>query len=288
MAMMPYYHVDVFSDKLFSGNGLTIFPESQGLSKERMQTLTREMRQFESIFLRRVTDKTYDANVFTMEEELVFAGHPSLGAAALLHELYEPEEDAGDWVLRFPSKEIPVHTQRRPFGYQATMNQGPAVFGPVLSGEQRKDFLLALNLGEQDVSTTYPLQVVSTGLPYLLIPVVSGFEQARICVTDLGERLSSIRAQFIGVLDVHTLSIRTWDNLGQVEDIATGSLAGPSGAYLVNYGVCSKNEEILVQQGKNLGRPSKLLTQVLASGDVYVTGDVVMVASGHIAHGITA
>lgn len=287
MAMMPYYHVDVFSDKPFSGNGLTIFPESQDLSKEQMQTLTREMRQFESIFLKKATDKTFDANVFTMEEELVFAGHPSLGAAALLHELHKPKEDTWDWMLRFPSKEIPIRTQRRPFGYQATMNQGPAEFGALLTSEQRREFLLALNLSESEVSTIYPLQVVSTGLPYLLIPVVSGFEQAQIRVTDLGERLTSIGAQFIGILDVQTLSIRTWDNLGQVEDIATGSLAGPTGAFLVNYGICPKNEEILIQQGKNLGRPSKLLTQVSASGDVYVTGDVVMVASGHITVGIT-
>jgi PhzF family phenazine biosynthesis protein len=284
---IPYYHVDVFSDKPFSGNGLTIFPESEHLSKDQMQALTREMRQFESIFLKQTSEGIYDANVFTMEEELDFAGHPSLGAAALLHELHKPSDEQAVWALKFPAKDVPIHTKRTSYGYEATMNQGPASFGSILTSDQSRYFLQALNLSEQDLLPNFPLQVVSTGLPYLLIPVESGFWKAGIRITGLGERLNAIGAKFIGILDVRSRSIRTWDNAGHVEDIATGSLAGPSAAYLVKYGLSAANEVILIQQGNNLGRDSKLYTRVTGGAyeqsDVYVTGDVVMVASGQLA-----
>jgi trans-2,3-dihydro-3-hydroxyanthranilate isomerase len=76
---LSYYHVDVFSDQPLSGNGLIVFPERGNLNSEQMQRLTQEMRQFESIFLQaRATGSAYDARIFTMEEELGFAGHPVL------------------------------------------------------------------------------------------------------------------------------------------------------------------------------------------------------------------
>jgi trans-2,3-dihydro-3-hydroxyanthranilate isomerase len=84
---LAYRHVDVFSKIPFSGNGLTVFPESNGLSVQIMQCITQEMRQFESIFLHvQPSSSLVKASIFTMEEELAFAGHPVLGAACVLHE----------------------------------------------------------------------------------------------------------------------------------------------------------------------------------------------------------
>src|SRR5882762_5344559 len=72
---MKYYHVDVFSNKPYSGNGLTIFTDAKPLEKSTMQTITQEMRQFESVFLHQIDSNTFRASIFTMEEELDFAGH---------------------------------------------------------------------------------------------------------------------------------------------------------------------------------------------------------------------
>jgi len=84
---LKYHHVDVFSSKPLSGNGVTVFRLREALPTAVMQELTREMRQFESIFvLQEARSQTVRAWVFTMEEELDFAGHPVLGAAAALHE----------------------------------------------------------------------------------------------------------------------------------------------------------------------------------------------------------
>ena len=256
-----------------------------------MQTITREMRQFESIFLRHRADNIYDANVFTMEEELAFAGHPSLGAAALLHDLTRPAGPQADWVLAFPNKSVSLTTKRTAYGYEGSMNQGPAEFGKILNKDENAYFLGALGIEETDLNAAYPLQVVSTGLPYLLIPVERNALKAAIRVTDLSQRLSEVGAQFIGILDIPSRSIRTWDNLGRVEDIATGSLAGPAAAYLVKQGVCKPNETILINQGRHLGRESKLYARVSGKGpvsqgseqgDIYVSGDVVRIADGQL------
>jgi trans-2,3-dihydro-3-hydroxyanthranilate isomerase len=279
---LPYYHVDVFCDRRFAGNGLIVVPESQRLSKGEMQTITTEMRQFESIFLRHREGEVFDANVFTMQEELDFAGHPSLGAAATLHDLLKPGVDEANWVLAFPRKNIPIRTMRTAYGFEAVMNQGPASFGRALTAGESDYFLGALGISKEDLMPGFSPQVVSTGLPYLLMPMERNGLRARIGVTDLGERLSRIGAKFIGVLEVPSRSIRTWDVLGLVEDSATGSLAGPAAAWLVRNGFCGVEEPMTIRQGENLGRNSRLFGRVEAGGDVYISGGVVNVAAGQL------
>jgi trans-2,3-dihydro-3-hydroxyanthranilate isomerase len=106
-----YYHVDVFSAQPLAGNGLTVFPTSEHLSFDTMLQLTQEMRQFESIFLTS-TDQpsTYHARIFTMEEELGFAGHPVLGAASVLHYLHAENQIDAHWNLVLPEKVVHVST----------------------------------------------------------------------------------------------------------------------------------------------------------------------------------
>jgi predicted PhzF superfamily epimerase YddE/YHI9 len=118
-------------------------------------------------------------------------------------------------------------------------------------------------------------------------------ERAAIVQPGFEALLATIGAKFVYVLHVTTREGRTWDNDGRVEDVATGSAAGPAAAYLVRHGLASPNEEITLHQGRFLGRPSELRVRVEgAAGDagdagdageiaaVYVTGDVRMVARG--------
>jgi len=277
---ITYYQVDVFTEIPFSGNGLTIFPLEQEMAASQMQVITREMRQFESIFVRQRSDNQFDARVFTMEEELTFAGHPALGAAAQLHDLHRPAEQEAQWTLNFPSKAIPVSTKRTSYGYEASMNQGKAVFGKILSVAEGLSFLDALQISPEDLDERYPCRVVSTGLPYLIIPLKNNFLSAAIGARGLSAMLEQTGAQFMGLLDVNGRSIRTGDNLGNVEDIATGSLVGPAGAYLVQYGIARPGEEIAITQGQNMDRESRLHVRV--EEDVYVRGGVVLVAEGRL------
>jgi PhzF family phenazine biosynthesis protein len=285
--MRAFRHVDVFTRAPFSGNGLTIFPESAGLSAAQMQRVTQEMRQFESIFLR-ATQNAHEvvARIFTVEEELDFAGHPVLGAACVLHERLAGAGEGETWRIRLNRSDALVTTKRHEGWYSATMEQGAPVFGSVASPELRSECTAALSLTLDDLDEAHPLQMVSTGLPYLLIPVRQGLERARIAHSDFEALLGQIGAKFVYVFDPHTREGRTWDNGGLVEDVATGSAAGPTAAYLVRYGLAQPETEILLAQGRFVGRPSQMRARVAGTAEritgVSVSGDVCMVGGGEI------
>ena len=285
--MLTYYHVDVFSREPFSGNGLTVFPTSEGLTTAQMQRITQEMRQFESIFLSATSDPhEVAARIFTVEEELDFAGHPVLGAAAVLHALQATAGEREAWRFRMHHRVVPVTTSRSPGGYIATMEQGAPVFGPVVAPERQDTFLAALSLSASDLHDTLPLQMVSTGLPYLLVPLKAGLERARIAHPAFESLLAEIGAKFVYVFDPQTREGRTWDNAGAVEDIATGSAAGPTGAYLVRYSYAQPETDIVLSQGRFVGRPSQLTVRVTGTAatisEVRVSGGVCWVGEGRI------
>jgi trans-2,3-dihydro-3-hydroxyanthranilate isomerase len=284
---LRYHHVDVFSSTPLSGNGVTVFRLRESLPAAVMQELTREMRQFESIFvLQEARSQTVRAWVFTMEEELDFAGHPVLGAAAALHE----ETMAGirdvSWTFQLNKKSFPVQTTRQGSHYRAEMDQGVCNFGAVLSAQESVAFLDALNLGRDHLLDQFPLQIASTGLPYLLVPVDRDLDAARIVKPEFEKQLARFGAKFIYVFDLNRKEGRTWDNDGRVEDIATGSAAGPAGAYLVAHGLVSSAQTIEISQGRFVGRPSILF--VVARKDdedrisVKVAGDASLFARGQL------
>lgn len=282
---LAYRHVDVFSREPLSGNGLTVFPEASALTPETMQRITREMRQFESIFLSPTSEPhRVQARIFTMEEELPFAGHPVLGAACVLHERLVNEDERATWTLDLAAGPAQVNTIRHDGWYEATMHQGRPVFGATLGAEMARQALAALNLTEDQLYPGLPLEVVSAGLPYLLVMLADGLERAAIVQPGFEALLAQVGAKFVYVLHAPTREGRTWDNDGRVEDIATGSAAGPVGAYLVRHGLAAPFTEIILHQGRFLGRPSQIRVWVdTTDGDITaarVTGDVRMVARG--------
>lgn len=282
---LEYRHTDVFTDQPFSGNGLTVFVQEERLSTALMQEITREMRQYESMFLF-PTEKsnTFQARVFTMEEELDFAGHPTLGAACVLHEKFFPNQDSAEWTICFNHKESLVKTTFREQRFFASMEQGIPEFGETLSADVVKMFLRALNLSEADLDKNYPLEMISLGLPYLIVPVRQNLANAKISVGNLEEMLERIGAKFVYVFDLEKYEGRTWDNDGKVEDAATGSAAGTTGVYLFRHGLAQSDKEIVLNQGSFVGRPSKLIVQISGTKDkirsVKVSGEVVMMAKG--------
>ncbi|WP_172282509.1 PhzF family phenazine biosynthesis protein [Chryseobacterium sp. LAM-KRS1] len=284
---MKYYHVDVFSKKKFSGNGLTIFEINEEFDKKSMHILTQEMKQFESIFYYKINPNTFRAYIFTVEEELDFAGHPIIGLSAMLHDLYSPEKERNSWTIELNEKPVVVETTKKTNYYSARMNQGIPEFKTVLRKEQENEFLSYLNLSMEDKFEEFPFQVVSTGLPYLIVPVkASALGKSKIIIPDLEVKLNEIGAKFIFVLDVAGKQGRTWDNQGWVEDVATGSSAGPVGAYLVENKIAEINSEIIIEQGHFLGRPSQIKVMVTGENEqmdhVFVEGDVCKIAQGEV------
>lgn len=276
---MEYWQVDVFAERVLAGNGLAVFPDCSGLSSTAMQELTRELRQFESIFLAPLdAPNAFSARVFTVEEELPFAGHPILGAAALLHHLHGGRSDA-DWLLHLTEKQVRIATRRQGKGFYAEMDQGPAVFGQVVDDAAADAFADAFG-SERD--RRYPAQVVSTGLPYLLLPVTAAGLAVAKQRESLDDALAGIGAAFVFLMDVDAREGRTWDPLGVVEDIATGSAAGPVAAWRVAQGLERADQPFTLAQGRFLGRPSRLDVCVTSAGNVRVGGEVQLLAQARL------
>jgi len=278
---MIYYHVDVFSSKSLSGNGLTVIFHEEDMNVRYMQAIAQEFKQFETIFLRQTGEKCFRARIFTVEEELDFAGHPILGAMAVIHEKLYTEERCITAVFELNNKTLQAESINMGGYFQATMNQGAPEFLGIVEGEWVNKFLLALNLTTDHLHPTLPMEVVSTGLPYLIVPLVSGLERAKISVKGFEEQLSRINAKFAYVFDITRMEGRTWDNLGTTEDVATGSAAGPTGAYLSKWDICKVTETIILNQGSFVGRPSKIKVYAdHSTREIYVAGDVRIIAKG--------
>jgi trans-2,3-dihydro-3-hydroxyanthranilate isomerase len=284
---MQYVHVDVFSPNPFFGNSLTVFPDVD-LSSDaaHFSQITKEMRHFESIFLRLLDEKKVSARVFDLIEELPFAGHPVIGAGCVLHMLHG-EAEQEKWSIQLPSKSVEVTTFRRKEHYFAELNQGqPEFFDIVPRNAALAQILAALSLNQDDLHPELPAQVASTGLNYLVLPLRQNLEHARIISSRFEELLRSVGAQFVYVLRVgEFLEGRHWNNDGIVEDIATGSGAGCVAAYLVRQGYTRANENLTLNQGRFVGRPSRIALRVEGDGSgqqVIVGGEVAVVGRGEL------
>ncbi len=275
-----YFHVDVFARSALTGNGLSVFLPCDDWSESSLQQLTLEMRQFESIFLSAINAHGASARIFTMQEELPFAGHPLLGAAAVLHRVLVPDEEQRHWTLRLSARAVQVTTRRLAGAIFAEMDQGFAEFGDAIDAAQATDLLAALNLESGDLAQDLPLQLVSTGLPYLIVPVTAAaLDRSAVRGRELERLLSRFGAHFVYVLNPDVPEGRTWDNLGDVEDVATGSAAGPAAAYLYRHGRVAADRAIVVRQGRHAGRASELGARCV-DGRILVSGEVWPVLSG--------
>ena len=280
---LDFRHVDVFTDRPYGGNGLIVVFGGSELAADELLAVTREMRQFEAIFIDLEGDRdVIAARIFTAEEELPFAGHPVIGAAAAVHERLARLDMVRSWIFVIAGRKVDVTSQRKGDYYAATMNQGQATFSAPLTKAAAADFVRALNLDASDVCGL-PMQVVSTGMPYLIVPVTpGGLSAAGIVVDDFEDRLATVDAKFVYVFDPERREGRTWNNSGVTEDIATGSAAGPAAAYLLEHHLADPQEEIVLQQGRFVGRRSTMSIRAEADADLWVGGPVAPVASGRL------
>jgi trans-2,3-dihydro-3-hydroxyanthranilate isomerase len=279
---LGYRHVDVFSRRALQGNGLVVVLDAESLSTAVMQQVTREVRQFETAFLTAVDlpGRSARVRIFTEDEELDFAGHPVLGAAAVLHTLLPAPAAEESWALAVAQRSVETRTRGAAGWVDAAMDQGVPQLGQAVAGELAEAYRDALNLVHGQLHPALPMQVVSTGLPYLIVPVQAGLDRARISHPGFEQLLNVSGAKFVYVLDPARPEGRTWDNSGRVEDVATGSAAGPAAGYLLHHGVHPAGEPLLIHQGRFTGRPSTIEVRPGPGGRLWVGGPVAPVAAG--------
>lgn len=278
---MEFYHVDVFSSEKLLGNGLTVIFYEEEIKDEKMLKIAQEFKQFETIFLKRICENKFRARIFTVEEELDFAGHPILGAAATIHEKLFKDEEGKIIIFELNKKVVTTKSIKRDGCYEAEMNQGKPEFIGEISNKEYIEALEALNLTEENLYKDLPLEIISTGLAYLLVPLASGIEKAKIIRKDFQDILEKMGAKFVYLFDIVNMEGRTWDNQGLVEDVATGSAAGPMGAYLYKNKIVKSKEAIIINQGRFVNRPSEIRVSMKeGTNEIIVAGEVSIVAKG--------
>jgi len=292
---LEYFVVDVFTETPLKGNPLAVVMNTAGLVTEQMQAIAREFNLSETTFVERRAAAVERAEgvrvrIFTTQEELNFAGHPTLGTASVLN-MRAPETLEGDTVrLAENVGTVPVRfSGTRLYG---EMTQRDPEFGAEL------DFAEVARLTGLDVADldpALPPQVVSTGTAFAIVALRSAEALARLRVNhhDATPWLRSQGARWFFVLGpVHHGSLNgepDWRARMQFEggeDPATGSAAGCAISYLVARGAVRSGTTIHLRQGVEIGRSSDLFlsaqTESARVTDVRVAGSTVLVAVGRL------
>ncbi|HLO57426.1 MAG TPA: PhzF family phenazine biosynthesis protein [Bacteroidales bacterium] len=284
---MTFYILDVFGNKRYSGNQLAVFMDSGRLNETEMQQIAREINFSETTFITS-PDKTnggYPVRIFTPGSEVAFAGHPTLGTAYILQKYIENGQ-SNSVSLNLKAGQIPVTTT----GDLLWMKQNQPEFGDTVDADMMASML---KLKPGDINTRFPVQEVSTGLHFLIVPLTSldAVKRSGINHEIYWKFIENSRAKGILVFSTegrekgHGISSRVYvDYYGIPEDPATGSATGCLAAYLVNYSVFGSTQiEVTAGQGYEMGRPSELYIRAEKKHDeydIFVGGKVFEVASG--------
>lgn len=301
---LKFYQADVFTDEPFGGNPVAVLPDASGLTDEEIQQIAREMNLSETVFVFPPTDPKAAAKlrIFTPKQEIPFAGHPVLGTFYILASLKrmpltEPithlyyECNIGVFPI-----ELRVHKGQI---LRVVMTQPkPEFLGRVDAPDSAIQIAKALGIDRRAIADAkFPIEVVSTGLPVIIVPVRT-LTAVRSIVPDLSA-ITDICARngANGIMVFTTVTVDEFSTvhtrmfappIGVPEDPATGSASGALGAYLVQNGVVevALTTEIIAEQGYEVDRPSRIIIQVESDDDVIqevkVGGEAVMVIEGTI------
>lgn len=288
----PFVQLDVFSSRPFEGNSLAVFPDGRGLSDQHMQALAREMNLSETTFVLPRNSATQlergvRVRIFTVQEELPFAGHPTLGTAFALR----GSGGASEVALELNVGRVPVRFEQEPgqpvFG---EMTQVEPKFGMI---HDRETVVRAAGLRDGDIDPSLPIQTVSTGMPFTIVPL-RGLDVVRRLQVNLASS-SEYLQQSDGGKFFYFVTRETVDPAARLharmlfyggEDPATGSAAGCATAWMVAHGVAQSDERVLIEQGIEMLRPSRIFVRATRLDNrvvnVRVGGNAVEVLRGEV------
>ncbi len=298
MPTLDYSVVDVFTTKPLGGNPLAVVMNRCGLTTEQMQAIAREFNLSETTFIERRAEATERAEgvrvrIFTTQEELNFAGHPTLGTASVL-KMIAPETVQHDTVI------LAENVGPIPVRFEQGVEGSAGIFGEMTQrdpefGAELDSAVVARLAGFEpgDLDTALPPQVVSTGTAFAVVALRSlgalarlkvNQEEATAWLRERGARWFYVLAPSLDQDEHGTRSWRARMQFNGGEDPATGSAAGCAIAYLVAHGAVRPAARVHVRQGVEMGRPSDLFLSAQKENakvtDVRVAGSTVLVANG--------
>jgi trans-2,3-dihydro-3-hydroxyanthranilate isomerase len=298
MGNYKFYIVDVFAENKYEGNQLAVVMNTNGLSDLRMQQVAKEMNYSETAFIlsEERRNKGYDVRIFTPEEEVPFAGHPTLGTAFIINR-FILNEHVDTVILNLKAGQIPVTFKN---SNNATADANPVLWMDQITPVFGKTFDIEmtaaiLSIGEKDIDERFPIQAVSTGLSFVIVPLkyLDSLKRARINSEKYYEKAVPKGAGAFLIFCPETyhpqndLNDRVFaECYGVTEDPATGSANGCLAGYLVKHRYFQNRAiDIRVEQGHEIGRPSLLYLkseEVNGKIDVHVGGKVIMIAQGEL------
>lgn len=299
-----FVQLDVFTQTPLTGNPLAIFTDARGLSDDEMQALAREMNLSETTFIL-PRDPAVEAQegkkvrIFTVAEELPFAGHPTLGTA--LHLYARPaavSEQSTEITLDLKAGKIPVRFtansksagRKRADGQVfGEMRQRDPEFGVTFS---REEVARVIGIAADEIPAEWPVQVVSTGLPFAIVGIGNQKTLANLnfSYAQAAEFLKNSEAKSFYFLcpqrQEDRLEARARMFFYGGEDPATGSAAGCAASWMVQHGIANSDEQVLIRQGVEIRRPSDIYVRATRDGErvtnVRVGGYAVEVLRGTV------
>jgi len=282
---------DVFSSKPLEGNSLAVFLDGRSLTDSEMQSIAKEMNLSETTFIfprepQIERERGVRVRIFTVQEELPFAGHPTLGTAFAL----KGDACSREIVLDLNIGKVPVRFEetdgQRCFG---EMTQVDPVFGIQHDGEA---IARATGLRVEDFDPSLPIETVSTGIPYVVIPLrsLAVIQKLRVDLAHAEEYLANTRGKFFYFVARETVDPEARLHARMLfyngEDPATGSAAGCAAAWMVAHGVADPDRRVLIEQGVEMQRPSRIFVQASRNDNrivnVRVGGNAVEVMRGEV------
>lgn len=266
MRVLSMAQWDVFSERPLEGNSLAVFFDARGLSDSEMQSIAKEMNLSETTFIlprdpETERERGVRVRIFTVQEELPFAGHPTLGTAFALR----GTSGAKRVTLELNVGKVPVEFEDTPgqpiFG---EMTQVDPVFG---IQHEPEAVARAIGLRVDDFDPSLPIETVSTGLPYTVTPLKSLeiIRNLRLDLSRADEYLEKTHAKFFYFVARETVDPKARLHARMLfyngEDPATGSAAGCAAAWMVAHGVADPDQRVLIEQGIEMKRPSRIFVR---------------------------
>jgi len=291
-----FVQLDVFTRKPLTGNPLAIFPDARALTDQEMQALAREMNLSETTFIlprepQVEAQKGKRVRIFTVEEELPFAGHPTLGTALYLHSTAASGADeivldlnVGKIGIRF-STDSNSRSDRVAGDVFGEMRQRDPEFGSTLPPDKVAS---VLGSNGSEIAAEWPSQIVSTGLPFAIVPIRESKTLANLKpdLVKAGALLAGTGARFCYFICPEEREVRARMFFYGGEDPATGSAAGCAVSWMVRHDLAKSDEQIFIRQGVEARRPSEIFVCATREGkkvtNVRVGGYAVEVLRGTV------
>lgn len=282
---------DVFSSRPLEGNSLAVFSDGRGLTDSEMQSLAKEMNLSESTFIlprdaKTESERGVRVRIFTVQEELPFAGHPTLGTAFALR----GKSGAKKVTLELNVGKVPVEFEdTAPGPAFGEMTQLDPTF---VMQHDREAVARATGLSIQDFDDSLPIETVSTGVPFTVTPLKSlaAMQALQVDLNRAAEYLAKSAGKFLYFVTRETVDRDARLHARMLfyngEDPATGSAAGCTAAWMVAHSVAKPDERALIEQGIEMKRPSRIFVRASRSDNrvvnVRVGGNSVEVMRGEV------